>query len=441
MGSPQTQGLSVEPRPTGIRWLVLVLACTISWLLYLHRYAWGVIKVRVADEFPQLSNEQLGHIDSAFNVAYALGQVPSGLAGDLLGPALVLPLILAAWSGALAATALGRGFWSFYALRLLFGATQAGAYPNLSKVTRSWFPIQSRTTMQGLIASFAGRAGGAFAPLIVATLLLETLGLSWRQVLIVIALVGVVFAVIFRILFRNTASEHSWTNAQEVQLIEADEGPASGDLPFTFNLQPLVLVSFGFLLFSIFTSAFADQLFVYWIPKFLIEEKGLKMTEMGLYASLPLFGGAIGGMFGGILNDRIIRATGRRQTARRIVGFSGKLLAAIIVGLSLMIEDGRWMMVAVAFGKFFTDWSQPTVWGAVTDISGPATGRVFGTVNMCGSFGAFFAGPILGRIIDQAGWTALFWTIAFIYVLSSLCWLGINTQRSLVVVKDRNGAA
>ena len=31
-------------RPTQVRWLIFGLACAVSWLLYLHRYAWGAIK-------------------------------------------------------------------------------------------------------------------------------------------------------------------------------------------------------------------------------------------------------------------------------------------------------------------------------------------------------------------------------------------------------------
>ena len=54
----------------------------------------------------------------------------------------------------------------------MFGAAQAGGYPSLSKVTRSWFPLRTRTTMQGLIASFFGRSGGAMSSIIMGTLLM-----------------------------------------------------------------------------------------------------------------------------------------------------------------------------------------------------------------------------------------------------------------------------
>ena len=113
--------------PTRIRWLVLVLACLTSWLLYLHRYSWGVIKPEVKSEFG-FSDTRLGWLDSAFNLSYALFQVPGGLLGDWLGPAIVLPVIIFAWSGCVAGTAMVGQAWSFAGVRTLFGLTQAGAY-------------------------------------------------------------------------------------------------------------------------------------------------------------------------------------------------------------------------------------------------------------------------------------------------------------------------
>ena len=101
---PSATGIPAA-RPTGIRWLVLALACVTSWLLYLHRYSWGVIKPEVKAEFG-FSDTQLGWLDSAFNLSYALFQVPGGLLGDLLGPAIVLPVSIFAWSGCVAGTAM-----------------------------------------------------------------------------------------------------------------------------------------------------------------------------------------------------------------------------------------------------------------------------------------------------------------------------------------------
>src|SRR5262249_1878328 len=153
-----------------------------------------------------------------------------------------------------------------------------------------------------------------------------------------------------------------------------------------------------------FLSTFADQLYVFWIPQFLIEGKGLKQAEMGLFAPLPLLGGALGGFLGGGLNDFLIRSTGSRRWGRSLVAFTGKLLAAVLIAASLMVSDGRLVMVVLLACKFFGDWSLPTQWGTITDIGGRASGTVFGVVNTVGAAAAFLAGPSMGYLKQHHGW-------------------------------------
>ena len=160
---------------------------------------------------------------------------------------------------------------------------------------------------------------------------------------------------------------------------------------------------------------------------------------VGLFASLPLWGGALGGFVGGVLNDWLIRLTGSRRFGRVAVGLTGKVTAALLIALSLRFDDGRTMMLVVGVAKFFNDWSQPSVWGTVTDIGGPAAGRVFGTVNMAGSIGAIIAGPFFGAVVQRAGWDALFWAVVAIFLVSGLSWLAIDPNKRLV--EDRPAGA
>src|SRR5262249_14946449 len=95
----------VKQSPTRVRWVIFLLACAVSWLLYLHRYVWGVIKPALKRECPELTDTELGWLDSLFQVTYAIGQVPGGLAGDLYGPRAVLSISILFWSGMVAALA------------------------------------------------------------------------------------------------------------------------------------------------------------------------------------------------------------------------------------------------------------------------------------------------------------------------------------------------
>jgi sugar phosphate permease len=400
--------------------------------LYLHRYAWGIVRPEIRKEYPWLTDVQLGWLDSLFNVAYAIGQVPGGMAGDRLGTGLVLPLLLIFWSVGLAGLGSANGFWQLAAWRAWFGLGQAGVYPNLSQVTRSWFPASVRTMVQGAVASLAGRAGGACASIIVATCLMGALGMSWRHALIALSAAGVALALVCWLFFRDRPGVHPWANEAERLLIEGDASAKTNVAKPTLDLRLGNLMTLGVLLLYSSASTFADQLYVFWLPQFLVEEKGMKMSQMGLFAGLPLWGGALGGALGGVLNDVLIRASGSKRFGRAAVALAGKGLAAVLIALSVGVADGRWVMVVLMVCKFFGDWSLASIWGATTDIGGPAAGTVFGVVNMAGSVAAFVASPVMGYLVQTQGWEVLFYTVAGVYALSAVCWLLIDSNRRLV---------
>lgn len=433
-GAAETHPEFQPPGATNVRWVIFGLACAVSFLNYVHRYSWGVVRPDVIKAYG-LNDSQMGWLDGAFNLTYSLCQFPGGLAGDLFGPRLVITLATVVWSCFVVGPIFLKNFVALLCYRLGFGAAQASAYPNLGKITQTWFPVSVRTSVQGSIASLAGRAGAAAAPIIIATLLIGTLGLTWQASLITVALVGGVLAIVFWTMFRNDPSEHSQANEQECALIAAGEVPTGGSQKPRFRWTKANTFNLGIFMSASFCSSFADNLFVFWMPQYLMQEKGFDPVSMGLYASLPLWGGALGGLCGGFLNDMLIRLLGNRRLARRLVASTGKLIAAGLIAYSLQFDDGRHVMIVLAFCKFFSDWSQPTWWGTVTDLGGPAAGRVFGMVNMLGSAGATVAGPIMGYVKQDFGWSALFLFTGAMYVVTAIFWSRVDCTQRLVDVE------
>src|SRR5439155_6477105 len=96
------------------------------------------------------------------------------------------------WSLAMLAWTAAASFAAMVVARVVFGAAQAGGYPILNKVSRNWFPASERTTAQGWIATFCGRAGGAAAFFLFGTVLLGLCGLPWRWALGVFTVFGLV---------------------------------------------------------------------------------------------------------------------------------------------------------------------------------------------------------------------------------------------------------
>ncbi|GIW81454.1 MAG: hypothetical protein KatS3mg105_3261 [Gemmatales bacterium] len=101
-----------DAKPTNIRWLVFILACGTSWLLYLHRYTWNIIEPHLKQEF-HLSNTESGTIFSIFFVGYTAAQIPSGIIGDMFGVHFFLGIIIILWSLFMGGFGLG---WNAFSL-------------------------------------------------------------------------------------------------------------------------------------------------------------------------------------------------------------------------------------------------------------------------------------------------------------------------------------
>ena len=433
-----------DERPTHRRFVVFALAAGTSWLLYLHRYTWNFIRPELEKE-TSLSNTELDGIYTLFNVTYSIFQIPSGVVCDLFGPHLFLGIIIAAWSLVLPLFGLTTHPWGLGTFRLMFGTAQAGCYPSLSKVTRTWFPLKSRTTMQGLISSFFGRSGGAMSSIIMGSLLMGLLGMSWRAALVVMGAVGLGFAVLFYRFCRNTPEDDPLCNQAERDLIRegaVDIEDAPPVLPFRRVIRNRSMLVF---MLQQFMNAGADYIYVAVMGSYFINARSFDETVAGLLVSLPLWGGAVGGVVGGVLNDQLINRTGNRRWSRTAIGFGGKFLACAFMFVAIGQVDGMaaaaWLFVV----KFFSDWSQPTVWGTCTDMGGQYSATTFSIINTSGSVGGIVT-PLVGGVVLDAfsrrevvdgveklvtDYNPLFALVAGMYLISASCWFFIDCTHSL----------
>lgn len=432
-----------EESPTRIRWLMFALACGTSWFLYLHRYAWGIIGPEIKKTYG-FSNTQTQFVFSLFYYTYAAGQIPSGVAIDYFGPHLFLGTSILLWSAALIGFGVTRSLPALGALRLLFGVAQAGCYPGLTKATRVWFPLRSRTTVQGWVATTFGRAGGAMSTIVLGTVLMGWCRLSWQTSLWVMGLAGVAFGLTFLALFRNSPAEHRLVNDAERSLISEGGSAQSlrGTLPWSVALRNR---SLQFFVLQQFMDAGSDVVFLSLIGQYFEERHGQRIDSIGWLASLPLWGGALGGIAGGWLNDRIIRVTANRRWARSGIGCVGKVIGCGLLFV-VSIQGGPVAAgIALMCAKFFSDWSQPTVWGTCTDLGGRCSATVFSIINTAGTVGGVLMPVVFGWVLDRCttketiadkivshtDWGPLFMLVAAMYLASAIFWLLIDCTKSL----------
>lgn len=440
--------MTVPDRPTNVRWLVFTLGCAISWMLYLHRYTFGLIKPKLQEEFGWTTFE-LGKLDAAFSSCYVIFQFPAGILADMMGAHLFLGGIILIWSLALATVAVAPGFSSMQLARAAFGAGQSGTFASLSRLTRAWFPLSVRTSVQGWIGVFFGRMGGASANLIFGTVMIGMLHLGWRTSIYVLAAGGVALAIAFLVLFRDSPRHHPGVNEAEAELIEG--APAS--LPPAARLtvadmlrrtSPRSILNLLALNVQSWLSTLADNIYVSWIPLFLAQVHALNYEEMGIFSMLPLLGGACGGAVGGYLNDALIRRTGNRRWSRSAVGLAGKGTAGVLLFFALFYYHQPYVFCGILLlVKFFGDWSLSASWGTVTDIGGRTSATVFAFNNSLASTAEIAAGLLYGYVSEYHSWRHVFLIVTLAYAVCAASWLLVDCTIPVIAEEgsDANGRA
>ncbi len=437
--SPDSSG-----KPTRIRWLVFSLSFGTSWLLYLHRYAFGFIMPSLKEEW-NLGKDELGLIDSAFSLSYAVFQFPIGIATDALGVRFILPILIVIWCIGLALQAWVPGVFGLKMARATFGLGQSAVFANVNRMSQSWFPFSIRTTLQGLVGVLAGRLGGMSAALIFGYLLLGVFGLDWRMAVYLLAGIGIVHAILIRVLYRNSPQGHPQVNAAELALFESEPGAVAVDgkaakmtvRQMFRGLKPRAVVNLAALNVASILSTIADSIYSSWIPLFVFEVYQMDYKGMGVMSALPLAGGALGGFIGGALNDWIIRKTGNRRWTRSGVAFAGKGMAAVLIFIALIWYDSPMIFCGILFFvKLFGDWSLTTSWGVITDIGGRATASVFAFNNSVAAVGAVLAPIIFGFIAEYSGWHTVFVVAGGVYILCAVTWLVVNCTIPMIEESD-----
>ena len=197
---------------------MVVYGMALSFITFLDRAAIGQAAPLMRRDLG-LTAVEMGYVFSAFGLAYALLEFPAGLYCDRKGPRKVLTRIVLWWSVFTISTGWAWNFASLWATRFLFGAGEAGCYPGLARLFRTWLPVRERPVAEGLKAASA-RLGAAFAPSLVVLLYGF---LSWRSVFLVFGLIGFVWAAAFYWWFRDIPSQHPSVNALEAAMIPVEQ--------------------------------------------------------------------------------------------------------------------------------------------------------------------------------------------------------------------------
>lgn len=451
-----TDSLSALQRPTRVRYGVLGFACALSMITYLDRVCFGTAMLSIEGEFG-LSDTQKGWLFTAFGLAYALFEVPSGWMGDVFGPRRTLIRIVLWWSIFTALTGLifpsaswpWFAFAAMFAVRFLFGMGEAGAYPNIARAFHNWFPYQERGFAQGAVW-MAGRFAGGLSPFIWYALIYRTQTADgqaiehWRHPFWIFGCIGVAWCLAFRYWFRDRPEKHPSVNAAELALIRGTQNEQKGEshanVPWGRLLRSVNLWS---LCLMYFCASYGWYFNITWLPKYLasryhVSEDTYDYWSRGLLAGAPLLVGSLGCVVGGLLTDAFIRRTGNRKWGRRLFGILGHGVCALCYFLSLAAGSPAMFVFAIALASFWNDLTMGSAWASCIDIGGRYSGIVSGCMNTIGNLGGALAPLVTGKLVEafpEHGWTINVLIFGGVYVAAMFLWLRFDATEPIVPEK------
>ena len=413
--------------PTRVRGRVLAFAFFLAVVTYLDRICISAAAPYIMRDL-QLTVLQMSVVFSAFTLSYSLFEIPSGWLGDVLGPRRVLTRIVLWWSLFTMLTAAARGYASLVAIRFLFGAGEAGAFPNIARTFSQWFPRRERGRANGVM--FLGsRVGGMLSAPIALLIVLQW---GWRTSFVAFGSLGIVWAAVWYAWFRDRPGDRVDVNAEELAWIHQDarspETLARRSTPWRLLLASRNLYAICAMYF-----AFGYGLYFYftWLPTYLISVLGFSVFNGGAFAALPFILAGIADLVGGWLTDRLTGAYGLR-TGRCYLGFAAFTLCGTLVFAATLPVPAVAKAVLLALALASADLALGACWAVPVDVAPDHAGVVTGFMNTLGNLGGLIGPLVVGVAVDRwHSWTFPFYMTAAIYVCGGIAWLAIDPGRPI----------
>jgi ACS family glucarate transporter-like MFS transporter len=416
--------------PSNVRRKIVFMLVAFSVLSYALRMNISIAQHAMAPELG-LSDFQLGQIFSAFMLAYALFQIPSGIWGDRRGARLVLTVAAVSWFLATLLTGLVPGilvtgsaaFVSLLGLRFFLGAGEAATYPVAARAIASWVPSSERTFSNSLM--FAGStAGAALTPPLIAYVM-ERLG--WRTAFYISSLFPLLLAVIWWLESRDAPQDHGGVNDRELAIILAGRPPGYEDTARSAWRALTGNRNVALLALSYFFDSYVVFIFLFWLFKYLVDVRKFSVGGSGWATALPYLTASIVvpllGRFTDRLSGRVGMLPGRRIVAMTCLMCSGTLL---FIGAK---AANAWLAVAtISLSVSFLQSTEGPYWSTAIDAAGPHAGGTGGLLNTAGNLGGVVSTSLMPVLVHAFGWVGALASGSLFAFIASILWLLVGSE-------------
>ncbi len=335
-----------------------------------------------------------------FFLGYFLCEVPSNLVLDKVGARIWIARVMITWGLISAAMALVQGSTSFYVLRFLLGAAEAGFFPGIILYLSYWFPARQRAAVTAIFMAAAPLSTVLGSP--VSGALLEMhgmLGLSgWQWMFIVEGVPAVLLGVVVLFYMTDRPEKATWLSNDERNWLvrtmnaEAAQKARTASHSIWRGLADLRVIALSLVYFG--TSAGLYTLGI-WAPQ-IIKQFGLSSLQIGFLNALPGVVAVIAMVWWARHSDRtgertwhVVGACLLGSLGLVLAGFAGTVLGVL---LSLTLVN-----IGISSAKPPL-WSMPTMF-----LSGSAAAAGIATINSIGNLGGFVGPAMIGWIKDLTG--------------------------------------
>lgn len=405
--SPQEGELSlaeqklVQKRIT-LRLIPLLFCCYI--IAYIDRINVGFAKLQLQTALgvdPAIFGQVFGLGAGLFFIGYFLFEVPSNLILQRVGARVWIARIMIVWGFVSMAFMFTKGVTSFYVLRFLLGAAEAGFFPGVILYITYWYPPAERARMIALFATGAIVAGVVGSPLSGALLAMDGIGglAGWQWLFLIEGFPAVLLGLVVLFLLPNGPQDARWLTAREkkwlterLALAAADStGSQRHTLRDCFTSPVVWLLCLIYFLRNVGTYGYEM-----WLPSMVKGMTGKSDFLVGIINGLPYLVAGIAMYLMGRHSDK----TGERRGHMAVgaVGATvGFLIAATSQNVPLAIAG---LCIAFAGSKA----SLPPFWALSTQfLKGTAAAGGIALINSVGNLGGFFGPPLVGLIKDTTG--------------------------------------
>lgn len=382
---------------TRYRWTVILFTFIAIVITYLDRSALSYAITPLEKTF-NLTNTDFGIIAAAFGVGYLIMTIVGGVLVDRYGAREIWSISAILWSLACASIGFATGFSWLLISRLALGLMEGPSFPALTRVNADWLPVSERARSLGIGLAAVPMASVIGAPLI--SNLIVAVG--WRWMFIILGTLGIIWAIVWFIIFRDKPGASTHVSKSELEYIEKGlESTQSAHLKqkstwkfLLFNrvflANNFAFFSFGYLLFFAIT----------WLPGYLEQTYDIKINEAGLFLILPWVTATILILFGGWLSDYLWNKTHSMRLSRSHLIWICQVVSALcfipaIVSHSLIIA-----VVSISLGVGIGLMPNAAFYAVNTDLARDRAATSLGIMD-CAFAAAGILAPFLTGILSS----------------------------------------